>query len=87
MAYEIKAIRVSAATDTQTSKITHVKLESGTVLPVPQVIFDIKSGARFFYTTSRFTRAEVEIVRDTPNYIRTKANLASIDNLLSLPKF
>jgi hypothetical protein len=87
--YQITHIRLSNPTATSTEHITHVKLSTGIIESVPQVVAAIERGHEYYYTTSPYTRATVEVVRPTgrPPYIRTKANQTTRDNLLSLPRF
>lgn len=87
MRREIIAIRTTTTSNSDTSKITDVKLDTGQTYTVQQVVIDINLGNIYYYTTSRFTTAEIEVVNANPRYIRTKANHIAIDNLLSLPRF
>lgn len=89
MPYEITHIRLSENDKTGTEKISHVKLSAGTVETVPQVVQYIDQGMNYFYTTSSYSRAEVESVKPmfSDPYIRTKQNRTTSDNLLNLPSF
>lgn len=87
MRYEIIAIRTTTTSNSDTSKITDVKINNGNIYTVQQVALDINLGNTYYYTTSRFTTAEIEVVNANPRYIRTKANHIATDNLLSLPRF
>lgn len=86
--FEIVAIKKPSFTY-HTSEIQAVKLKNGETLSVQEVIFAISAGQSFFYTTTCNSRAYVEVV--TPligkQYIRTKSNTTTSDNLLNLPKF
>ena len=89
MSYRITHVKLSENYATSTDKITHVKLEGGTVETVEQVVRYLDRNMEYYYTTSGYSRALVEAVHPTHGmpYIRTKANRTTSDNLLSLPKF
>ncbi|MGL4697093.1 DUF3892 domain-containing protein [Enterococcus larvae] len=89
MPYQITHVRVSESFPTSTEKITDVKLSSGSVETVAQVVKYLDLNMEYFYTTSASSRALVESVHPVgrPAYIRTKANATTKDNLLSLPRF
>ena len=89
MSYRITHIRTSDTNTTSTDKITHVKLESGTVERVEQVVRYLDMKMEYYYTTSNNSKALVESVHPTYGqpYIRTKANHTTKDNLLNLPRF
>lgn len=85
---QITHIRLSS-TGNSTEHITHVKLSTGTIETVSQVVKYIDSNFEYYYTTGGGSKAVVESVHPTgrPAYIRTKANNTTKDNLLSLPQF
>lgn len=89
MAYRITHIRTSENNATTTDKITHVKLESGTIETVQEVVKYLDAKMEYYYTISSISRALVEPVHPTNGqpYIRTKANNTTKDNLLNLPRF
>lgn len=89
MSYRITHVKLSDNYATSTDKITHVKLEGGTVETVEQVVKYLDMNMEYYYTTSGYSRTLVEAVHPTYGmpYIRTKANRTTSDNLLSLPKF
>lgn len=89
MSYRITHVRLSSNYASSTDKITHVKLDGGTVETVEQVVKYLDMNMDYYYTTSSYSRATVEAVHPTYGtpYIRTKANNTISDNLLNLPKF
>lgn len=89
MAYRITHIRTSENYVTSTDKITHVKLEGGTIETVEQVVRYLDMNMEYYYTTTAYSKAQVESVHPTYGepYIRTRANHTTKDNLLNLPRF
>ncbi len=60
-------------------KITEVKLENGTVLPINHAIMEAKEG--------RIDGVVVVRGKDGGEYLRTDPNSYPIDNLMDLPTF
>ncbi|OME58211.1 hypothetical protein BSK59_08485 [Paenibacillus odorifer] len=89
MSYQITHIRLSVATPTSSEHIKEVKLSSGVIETVAQVVKYIDSKMEYFYTTSAGSKAIVESVHPSGRaaYIRTKGNSTTSDNLLNLPRF
>lgn len=68
--------------------ITEVKSSEGEIYTVMQVALMINLGIEVFYTTAWNSHAIVEVVNNgDTQYIRTKGNSTTADNLLSLPRF
>jgi len=88
MSYQITHIRLSDS-GYSNEHITHVKLSSGVIETVTDVVRYIDSSFEYYYTSAYGSKALVESVHPTgrPAYIRTKANSTTRDNLLSLPRF
>lgn len=87
---EIKKIRVTDNTKSGTEKISDVQLSSGKTETVAQVVSNLESNDKYYYTTSSNSKADVEAVypkNGRKPYIRTVANGTESDNLLSLPRF
>lgn len=90
MPSKITHIRLSENYATSSDRITHVKIDFGTIETVEQVIYYIDSiPMEYYYTDSNGSKAVVETVHPTIGkpYIRTKANNTTSDNLLNLPRF
>ena len=69
-------------------RLTEVKSSEGKVYTVRQVAIMINLGIEVFYTTAWNSHAFVEVVNNgDTQYIRTKGNRTTADNLLSLPRF
>lgn len=89
MAYQITHTRTASDYSSTTDKITHVKLNDGTIETVEAVVRYIDQNMEYYYTYGYNSKAEVESVHPSysPAYIRTKGNRSTADNLLNLPKF
>jgi Protein of unknown function (DUF3892) len=89
---QIVAVRTEDSETGSHEHISRVKLRYGAELPRSIVVNDIRSGNDSYYTEADGSRAQVVVV-DCPycihfhDYIKTRADSTTADNLLSLPRF
>jgi hypothetical protein len=89
--FQITAVRTEKSSGGTHEHISHVGLPAGSVLPRSVVIKDLRdpNGDRY-YTYVNGNKADVIVVDcprcDFSDYIRTKADSTTADNLLSLPR-
>lgn len=89
MAYRITNVRVDSESYHTEDHITDVKLSTGSIESVANVVSHIDRHAEYYFTARNGSRAQVESVHPAGRtaYIRTKPNQTTTDNLLSLPRF
>jgi len=89
MPFQVTHIRLSNTFSDSAESIEKVKLSSGTIETVAEVVKRIDYGYEYFYTQVDGSKALIETVHPIGGdpYIRTKANKTTKDNLLSLPEF
>jgi hypothetical protein len=88
---QITAVRTEQAHPGQHPHITEVKTSDGREWTRQEVLDDIRSGNDTFYTEVNGAHAGVIDVEcplcNFGDYIKTKADKTTADNLLSLPRF
>lgn len=87
--YQITAVHVEHP-GTHESYISHVEVAQQGTFTVSQIIGHMKSGHTFYHTVGAGRIAQVEYVPGDSyhrEYIRTKPDSTTRDNLLSLRKF
>lgn len=89
MVYEIVQVRLGNPYGTTEDRITEVKLSTGNVQTVRDVVNYINSYHEYYFTDRNGNQTYVEVVpfQGRSSYIRTKPNQTTTDNLLSLPRF
>jgi hypothetical protein len=88
--FHVTGVRTEKSGDGYHEHISAVQINWATILPRQTVVNDIRSGGDSYYTQGGGQRAEVEVV-SCPNctfrdYLKTKADKTTADNLLSLPR-
>lgn len=88
MAGRIVAVRV-AHPGTMEQHITHFKLDSGTVFTRAEMVAYVKLSPDTYYTNVEGHKAYVEVAVSSngTEYVKTKADYTTKNNLLSLPRF
>ena len=89
--YQVTGVRTEKSADGYHEHISHVRCgTSGMILPRQTVVNDIRSGGDSYYTIGGGQTAEVEVVTCPKctfrDYLKTKADKTTADNLLSLPR-
>jgi len=88
MAGKIVKVRVAHPGNLE-QHITDFQMESGTVFTKPQMIAYIKMSPGSYYTSADGKKAEVIVATSEQGteYVKTKADSTTKNNLLSLPRF
>jgi hypothetical protein len=89
--YQVTGVRTEKSADGYHEHISHVRCGStNTILPRQTVVNDIRTGGDSYYTLGAGQRAEVEVVTCPKctfrDYLKTKPDKTTADNLLSLPR-
>jgi hypothetical protein len=88
--FQVTGVRTEKSADGYHEHISAVQINWATLLSRQTVMSDIRSGGDSYYTVGGGQRADVEVVT-CPNctfrdYLKTKADRTTADNLLSLPR-
>ena len=88
MAHQITRILLDNLLSTTEDHIIEVKLSTGIVQPVRDVVRYIDLNDEYFFTDRHGHQTYVETVhpKERAAYIRTRPNQTTSDNLLSLPR-
>jgi hypothetical protein len=88
--YQVTGVRTEKSADGYHDHISAVQINRDGILPRQTVVNDIRSGGDSYYTLGGGQKADVEVVRCPKctfrDYLKTKPDRTTADNLLSLPR-
>jgi hypothetical protein len=89
MEHQIISVRLDNSLSSTEEHIIAIKLSSGTIQTVQQVISAIDWNHKYYFTDFKGNKSYIEVVRPSNSsaYIRTKQNKTLADNLLNLARF